>query len=633
MKKIVTIVLTLAFSAGLWAQHVPSHTAAFHRDSIEFWVGSGSNSASFIISWDDEATPAAYIWGIHFSTATVMASDLLDSIAAYDPRFTYSGSNSSGFVSWMYYDDEANNIHHHGTSGSYWCYDHNSGNAGVYGQEQVHDGDSLQVSSSCYFYDVTVQPATNPNPNTDPDPVDATIDSASILYWVGEGSNYAIMAVNWATPADTALAWGYRFNDSVSLTTMMDDIAAADAHLSCLQANGFLNDIIYVMENGDTLKLAPSTPDQTYGNYWIETLNGYSGMGLADVIRSGDFVKWGDATIAIGLNWDSVHMFYRQNVWVKRIVPAPISMAHGPFCGAVGTEGCEAIAADSNIIVAWATGCTVERGWQDIATQSARVSYGSANMAIGPVDKSDNMSVVSLGDGGTATLTFANAIMDGDGFDFCVFENSFNDNFLELAFVEVSSDGSHFVRFPSTSLTPTTTQIGGMGSVDPTFIDNLAGKYRMGYGTPFDLSELADSTNLDISHITHIRLVDVVGSIAPQYGSYDAYGHLVNDPYPTTGHASGFDLDGIGVMHQQIEGIETGADIALQVYPNPTSNVLNISMQGNTENAILRLFDITGREVVHHAVNGNSVTINVETLPKGIYILRIADATKKIVVK
>lgn len=788
MNKILTIALALAFGTSLCAQSVQPKTAAFNHDSILFWVGSGTNSASFIISWDDESTPTAYIWGIHFSTPTVTAAALLDSIVAHDHRFTYSGASGSQFVTWMHYDDTVNNEHHHGTSDSYWCYDHNGGGASAYGLEQVYNGDSLQVSSSCMYGNVTVRPATNPNAASDP--VDAAIDSASIRYWVGAGCNYAIMAVNWASPVDTALAWGYRFdgtktiadmmndidamdprfsytaatgyisdilfvtdngdtlklapstpsqtygnywssnvngvssmgmsqtlangdfakwgdasiavgynwdsthnyytsnawtktvvavppmdpvdatisaeaiefwvgtgnsqailavnwasptdtalawgyrfNDSVSLTAMMDAVAETDSRFSYIQSNGHVSDILYVMNNGDTLKLAPSTPDQTYGNYWGENLNGHSGRGLADIIRDGDLVKWGDATIAIGLNWDSVYMYYRQNVWVKPIVPAPVNITSGPFCGAVGTEGCEAIAADSRIFVAWATGCTVERGWQNIATPTARVSHGSDSMAIGRVSMTDNINVVSLGDGGTATLTFATPIQNGDGFDFCVFENGFNDYFLELAFVEVSSDGSHFVRFPATSLTPVTTQIGGMGSVDPTFIDNLAGKYRMGYGTPFDLSELADSANLDITHITHVRLVDVVGSIDPQYGSYDAYGHLVNDPYPTAGPSGGFDLAGIGVIHQQPVTIDAVTNAIINVFPNPVSHVLNVTLQGCTDNAVLRLFDVTGHEVLCRPMNGSNLTLNVENLRKGIYVLQVAGITQKIVVR
>ena len=69
---------------------------------------------------------------------------------------------------------------------------------------------------------------------------------------------------------------------------------------------------------------------------------------------------------------------------------------------------------------------------------------------------------VSLGDGGTVVLTFPQPIGDVPGPDFAVFENGFkafdNSFFLELAHVEVSSDGVNFYRFPSSSLTPSLSQ-------------------------------------------------------------------------------------------------------------------------------------------------------------------------------
>jgi hypothetical protein len=115
---------------------------------------------------------------------------------------------------------------------------------------------------------------------------------------------------------------------------------------------------------------------------------------------------------------------------------------------------------------------------------------------------------------GSAILTFQNPISNGTGFDFAIFENSFNDVFLELAFVEVSSDGVNYIRFPATSNTQTTTQIGPFDNTgDATKLNNLSGKYRAQYGTPFDLQELTGNPLLNINAITHIKIIDVVGSI------------------------------------------------------------------------------------------------------------------------
>lgn len=228
-----------------------------------------------------------------------------------------------------------------------------------------------------------------------------------------------------------------------------------------------------------------------------------------------------------------------------------------PFAPAAGQAGSTAVAKDDPVIVAWATGFT------DLIYGAAVSSQWQAPVkALGPA-VGDSFDVVSLGRGGEMTLTFTQAIRDGNGPDFAVFENGFSDTFLELAWVEVSTDGIHFIRFPNFSYTE-----GPAGSVEPTYIHGLAGKYRQGYGTPFDLQQLqlayeavlndTDSfapdyrqsllenfPEVDLEEIRFVRILDVVGD-----GNHlDAQGFSIYDPYQTTGSA-GFDLDAIAVIHQ-----------------------------------------------------------------------------------
>lgn len=228
------------------------------------------------------------------------------------------------------------------------------------------------------------------------------------------------------------------------------------------------------------------------------------------------------------------------------------SLAAGDYAPAAGQPGSEAIAMNDSSIVAWATSVeSLVRGPQDISNaESALASYGSGDNALGAAQGTSG-GVVSLGDGGSITLGFDNPIYNGEGFDFAVFENGFSDTFLEFAFVEVSSNGSDFFRFEAdyAPVSETPSQIGGFGSVDTTEYDNLAGKYKQGYGTPFDLAELEGIGDLDINNIVAIRIVDVVGSLDVSYGSTDKDGDLINDPYATPFSSGGFDLDAIGVMH------------------------------------------------------------------------------------
>ncbi len=232
------------------------------------------------------------------------------------------------------------------------------------------------------------------------------------------------------------------------------------------------------------------------------------------------------------------------------------SAAAGPFPPAAGSPGSDAIAAEDPRFVNWGASATVVRGPVDISEPESVLvradppenATGSANATPFPT-AADPGSIVSLGDGGSATIVFDPPFADVEGPDFAVFENGFNANFIELAHVEVSSDGVNFFRFPSASLTPVDEQVDTFGTVDPTNVHNLAGKHPVGFGTPFDLAELAHhAPALDLERITHVRIIDVVGSIDPAFGSRDAEGRLINDPFPTPFPSGGFDLDAVGAL-------------------------------------------------------------------------------------
>jgi len=266
------------------------------------------------------------------------------------------------------------------------------------------------------------------------------------------------------------------------------------------------------------------------------------------------------------------------------------------YASAAGEVGSTAIWKDSSAFVAWAKTCVVSRGYQNIAdTALGFASAGHDTLAIG---KSAS-GVVSLGDGGSATCTFEHPIRNGAGFDFAVFENSFDGFFLELAVVEVSSNGIDFVRFAAHSLTDTTIQKGTFDLLDATQLNNLAGKYRAGFGTPFDLQELAGNPSLDINNITHVKVIDVVGSLSEKFATRDAFGNKINDPFPTPFESSGFDFDAIGVIHHNNPSAIKNhlSEEKIVVYPNPVNRFETLHVNSaNIEGLVLT--DVLGRTVL-----------------------------------
>lgn len=291
------------------------------------------------------------------------------------------------------------------------------------------------------------------------------------------------------------------------------------------------------------------------------------------------------------------------------LVTMVLAKAQGQFAPAAGQPGSTAIKADSSCFKSWAIACQINRGLKQInAPDSGYATVGESNNALGPLGG----GLISLGDGGIAVLSFDPPLTNGPGYDFAVFENAFNDSFLELAHVEVSSNGIDWIRFPSESLTPTSQQTGAFGFTRPERIHNLAGKYRSPYGTPFDLYELKDSQNLDLNWIPFVRIIDAVGSIDSAWGSRDSKGRLINDPWPSPFPSSGFDLDAVGAMHT-----------TLSVEPLPTRFACYYDESSRTlkncpaERAIIMTID---GQTVATKMN-NTETWTLPELKAGIYLL------------
>ncbi len=303
---------------------------------------------------------------------------------------------------------------------------------------------------------------------------------------------------------------------------------------------------------------------------------------------------------------------------------------YAQYAPPAGQPGSTAIWRDSSIIVNWATQCTVVRGWQNISdTTLGKATVGNE---ASPTGKPGANGVLSLGDGGYAVCTFEHPIRNGSGFDFAVFENSFDGLFLELAFVEVSSNGIDFFRFPAHSLTDTTVQKGTFDLLDATQLNNLAGKYQAGYGTPFDLEELAGIPQLNINNITHVKVIDVVGSLNNAFATHDAFGNKINDPFPTPFESGGFDLDAIGVIHQNFPSGVDDFGVHEIVYPNPVRNGQQLFASASSLEEF-SLMDLNGKVVAKSRSN----FIDINALRAGVYFLKIVAqsgiSVRKIVVQ
>ena len=314
-------------------------------------------------------------------------------------------------------------------------------------------------------------------------------------------------------------------------------------------------------------------------------------------------------------------MIKRITILILALVPVTLWAQFAPASCFPGTT---AMHADSSAFVAWATGCTVERGLMRINKPNlGYASFGEEALVAGV--PGGTYDVVSLGDGGSATVTFASPICNGEGPDFAVFENGLHPDtdstmtlyFLEIAFVEVSSDGENFFRFPAVTYVQTETQVGGFDAMNPAQIHNFAGKYEAFYGTPFDLDEVEDNPLLNKNKVTHVRIIDVIGNINPEYATYDSEGHPVNDPWPTGFNTGGFDLDAIGVIHDEAHNAVSDNDTeVISVYPNPVKDQLFVRGEGVQS---VEVFNLVGQQVMH----STNTVLDLNSLTEGIYFVRV----------
>ncbi|SFD88202.1 Por secretion system C-terminal sorting domain-containing protein [Chitinophaga sp. CF118] len=73
--------------------------------------------------------------------------------------------------------------------------------------------------------------------------------------------------------------------------------------------------------------------------------------------------------------------------------------------------------------------------------------------------------------------------------------------------------------------------------------------------------------------------------------------------------------------------------VSIIVSPNPVKDVLTVKYKGTTSQSVLRIYSMTGQQTYFSKVSGSMTQIDVSKWPKGIYIISLGDARKKIVVE
>lgn len=69
----------------------------------------------------------------------------------------------------------------------------------------------------------------------------------------------------------------------------------------------------------------------------------------------------------------------------------------------------------------------------------------------------------------------------------------------------------------------------------------------------------------------------------------------------------------------------------ISAYPNPTTDILNVSIEeGNNQRLLILLFDFNGKLFQKRNIETSKIEIAFRELPNGIYILKIYDGIREI---
>ena len=266
MKKAVLIALTCAFVGMNVAK------AQISFDDVKFWVGSGNDSATLVVNFNNGKTDSCVAWGYLF-TDSVEAKTMLSEIQAADPNVEFF---MGAFLDSIKYIGQS---YQGGKNGFYWgmwthtgsSWDMNSGITAFINNDE-------QLGMSYTDFSPTVYPVTAIAVN---DPMSFTF--ADVQWWIGSGNDSSVLVVDFLDNGESH-AWGFLHNGSITGKQMLLAIDAAEPNLE-VYAGSFLDSIKFKGNEGI---------NGTNFNYWntwtADNMGGWmSNAGITYEVKNGEF--------------------------------------------------------------------------------------------------------------------------------------------------------------------------------------------------------------------------------------------------------------------------------------------------------------------------------------------------------
>lgn len=211
--KRITLLFLLFFTQFIFAQ--------FNANDVKYYVGSGTETAYFIIDFKDGTDDCSYAWGYRYNvTDNPSAADMLEDIAAEEPNLTID--ITGGYLKDIIFNSHSG-IDSNPDWWSIWCGGGTSSSSLLMGggivSSQLQNG--LWYGVSYGFMNPTSEHPATPIPAYSSQWYDAT----DIITWLGTGSNQSVIVIDFGT--DTAniadsYAFGIRYNGTITAEDALD---------------------------------------------------------------------------------------------------------------------------------------------------------------------------------------------------------------------------------------------------------------------------------------------------------------------------------------------------------------------------------------------------------------------------
>lgn len=242
---------------------------------IDFWTGSGSDTAFFVVDFNDNSDFESYVWGVLF-TGTATGNDLIQAVGAADPAFQFVVNN--GFLNDITYQQQA------GLGGQPDWWSTWSGN------DMGGLASNLGLGTAVLPGEIFACSYTDFNPATYPDtPVAARnpmgFTFADVTFWVGSGSDSSVLVIDFRdTAGPSSFAWGILHSGNVTGADLLDSVLTYDNRVTANVSSGFLSDLIF-----DKWQGLGGQPD--WWGTWSATnmADWTSNLGLATPAMAGEF--------------------------------------------------------------------------------------------------------------------------------------------------------------------------------------------------------------------------------------------------------------------------------------------------------------------------------------------------------